>query len=83
MVSLPKLDEFGEYAIGAVAGFLFNHVAAYIPSPPNYAIVARDAKGTYIWGFSVNNALTLGAGTGLYAVGKYKHKDTVKNLGKG
>lgn len=83
MPRFPSLGEFGEYAVGAVGSFLFNHFSRYIPPPTNQAYVVRDAQGRYIWGFSTNNALTLAVGALAFLGGKWKRITAVKNVGKG
>jgi len=77
------------FAIGAVAGFLTNHFTRYLSLDGMPAIQFRDKADNYVWGFGVNNGITLGAGAGLYVGGKYLMKkggekgETLKQMGKG
>lgn len=76
------MDEFTEYALGAVGYALTRTGARYALNPmPAYQV--RDNNNNYVWGFGVDNAITAAVGAGIYAVGKFKKKETIKNVGKG
>jgi len=77
-----NFDEFAQFAAGATASFFFDHFSRYALNPMPAYIIADD-KGRYVWGYGLNNGITLGTGAAIYAVGKYKKKEQLKNFGKG
>ena len=86
-----NFDEFAQFATGATASFFFDHFARYALNPmPAYVIwdnyvdpITKLPAPRYVWGYGLNNGMTLGAGAAIYAVGKYKKKEQLKNFGKG